>query len=218
MRTCRPFPGARAGNRLLGQAGPDGGAGVVELALQGGVGPLEAAAAGDDEERDRHQPFQVAVGPVAGVLEGVQQDHGHHGFLGRDPGELPGEQVRVVRLGVDVRLGVQEVREQGAAGQGAYGLAAFAQRGGQGASELADGAADGPGSMSAWAALPSADWTCCGRVLAALAADLPSPILADVTGMHRHTALRWVAYARRDWAEYLAARAEDEANKREKKG
>lgn len=45
--------------------------------------------------------------------------------------------------------------------------------------------------------------------LAALAADLPSPILADVTGMHRHTALRWVAYARRDWAEYLAARAED---------
>ncbi|MFB4420679.1 XRE family transcriptional regulator [Streptomyces sp. QL37] len=54
--------------------------------------------------------------------------------------------------------------------------------------------------------------------LAALAADLPSPILADVTGMHRQTALRWVAYARRDWAEYLAARAEEEANKREKKG
>lgn len=47
--------------------------------------------------------------------------------------------------------------------------------------------------------------------LAALAADLPSPILADVTGIHRNTALRWVAYARRDWAEYLAARAEDEA-------
>ncbi|MGW0628315.1 hypothetical protein [Streptomyces sp. NPDC002758] len=47
---------------------------------------------------------------------------------------------------------------------------------------------------------------------AALAADLPSPILADVTGMHRHTALRWVAYARRDWAEYLAVRAEDQKN------
>ncbi|WP_073791667.1 hypothetical protein [Streptomyces sp. CB01580] len=47
--------------------------------------------------------------------------------------------------------------------------------------------------------------------LAALAADLPSPILADVTGMPRHTALLWVAYARRDRAEYLAARAEDEA-------
>lgn len=54
--------------------------------------------------------------------------------------------------------------------------------------------------------------------LAALAADLPSPILADVTGMHRHTALCWVAYARRDWAEYLAARAEDEANKQERTG
>ncbi|MGW5851232.1 hypothetical protein ACWFQ8_25365 [Streptomyces sp. NPDC055254] len=53
---------------------------------------------------------------------------------------------------------------------------------------------------------------------AAPAADLPSPILGDVTGMHRHTALRWVAYARRDWAEYLAARAEDEASKREKEG
>ncbi|KUO20813.1 hypothetical protein [Streptomyces dysideae] len=51
--------------------------------------------------------------------------------------------------------------------------------------------------------------------LAALAADLPSPILADVTGMHRHTALRWVTYAKRDWAEYLAARAEDDAEKRE---
>ena len=51
---------------------------------------------------------------------------------------------------------------------------------------------------------------------AALAADLPSPILADLTGMHRHTAIRWVLYARRDWAEYLAARAEDEAEERKK--
>lgn len=33
---------------------------------------------------------------------------------------------------------------------------------------------------------------------AALGADLPSPILADVTGMHRHTALRRVAHAGRD--------------------
>jgi len=46
--------------------------------------------------------------------------------------------------------------------------------------------------------------------LVALAADLPSPILVDVTGMHCHTALRWVAYAKRDWAEYLAARTEDQ--------
>jgi len=54
--------------------------------------------------------------------------------------------------------------------------------------------------------------------LAALAADLPSPILADLTGMHRHTAIRWVLYARRDWAEYLAARAEDEAKEQKEKG
>ncbi|MFB7270692.1 hypothetical protein [Streptomyces sp. NPDC056244] len=54
--------------------------------------------------------------------------------------------------------------------------------------------------------------------LAALAADLPSPILADLTGVHRHTAIRWVTYARRDWTEYLAARAEDEAQEREKNG
>ncbi|MGW1882520.1 hypothetical protein [Streptomyces sp. NPDC001970] len=33
-----------------------------------------------------------------------------------------------------------------------------------------------------------------------------------MTGMHRHTALRWVASARRDWAQYLAARAEDLSN------
>lgn len=32
----------------------------------------------------------------------------------------------------------------------------------------------------------------------------------DLTGMHRHTALRWVAYARRGWADYLAARAADQ--------
>ncbi|MFF3359478.1 hypothetical protein ACFYWN_44525 [Streptomyces sp. NPDC002917] len=37
--------------------------------------------------------------------------------------------------------------------------------------------------------------------LATLAADLPSPILADVTGMHRHTALRWFVYAGGGWAE-----------------
>ncbi|GHE08883.1 hypothetical protein [Streptomyces alanosinicus] len=33
---------------------------------------------------------------------------------------------------------------------------------------------------------------------AALASDLPGPNLADVTGLHRHAALRWVTYARRD--------------------
>lgn len=45
--------------------------------------------------------------------------------------------------------------------------------------------------------------------LATLAADLPSPILADVTGMHRHTVLRWFVYAGGGWAEYLAAPAEE---------
>lgn len=50
--------------------------------------------------------------------------------------------------------------------------------------------------------------------LAALAADLPSPILADVTGVHRHTALRRVAHAKRDWAEYLAARTEGQQESR----
>ncbi|MFJ4409036.1 hypothetical protein [Streptomyces sp. NPDC088910] len=51
----------------------------------------------------------------------------------------------------------------------------------------------------------------------ALATNLPSPILADLTGTHRHIAIRWVAYVRRDWTEYVAARAEDEGHKREKK-
>ena len=36
--------------------------------------------------------------------------------------------------------------------------------------------------------------------LAALAADLPAPVLADLLGMHIHTAIRWVGYARGDWA------------------
>jgi len=54
--------------------------------------------------------------------------------------------------------------------------------------------------------------------LAALAADLPSPILADLTGMHRHTALRWVAYARSHWADYLAARAADQDQARQPEG
>ena len=42
--------------------------------------------------------------------------------------------------------------------------------------------------------------------LAALAADLPAPILADLLSIHINTAVRWVTYARRDWADYLAAR------------
>jgi hypothetical protein len=44
----------------------------------------------------------------------------------------------------------------------------------------------------------------------ALATDLPAPILADLLGMHINTAVRWVVYARRDWAEYLAARVAEQ--------
>ena len=43
--------------------------------------------------------------------------------------------------------------------------------------------------------------------LAALAADLPAAVLADLLGMHVHTAVRWVKYVGRDWADYIAARA-----------
>ncbi len=50
--------------------------------------------------------------------------------------------------------------------------------------------------------------------LAALAADLPAAILADLLGMHVHTAVRWVTYARRDWTDYLAARAADSGEPR----
>jgi hypothetical protein len=39
----------------------------------------------------------------------------------------------------------------------------------------------------------------------ALAADLPAAIIADLLGMHVNTAIRWVRYAGRDWADYLAA-------------
>jgi hypothetical protein len=52
---------------------------------------------------------------------------------------------------------------------------------------------------------------------AALASDLPAAILADLLGLHVNTAVRWVTYARRDWADYLALRAADqkESTKRE---
>jgi hypothetical protein len=43
--------------------------------------------------------------------------------------------------------------------------------------------------------------------LAALAADLPAAVLADLLGMHINTAIRWVKYVGRDWADYIAARA-----------
>jgi hypothetical protein len=48
--------------------------------------------------------------------------------------------------------------------------------------------------------------------LAALAADLPA-VLADLLGMHINTAIRWVRYAGRDWADYLPARAAEQDKK-----
>jgi hypothetical protein len=47
----------------------------------------------------------------------------------------------------------------------------------------------------------------------ALAADLPAAIIADLLGMHVNTAIRWVRYAGRDWADYLAARAAEQDRK-----
>ncbi|TQM78165.1 hypothetical protein FHX81_0419 [Saccharothrix saharensis] len=43
---------------------------------------------------------------------------------------------------------------------------------------------------------------------AALRADLPAAVLADLLGLHVNTAVRWVTYARRDWTDYLALRAQ----------
>lgn len=40
-------------------------------------------------------------------------------------------------------------------------------------------------------------------------AETERGMVDSLTGMHRHTAIWWVTYARRDWAEYHAARAED---------
>jgi hypothetical protein len=44
-------------------------------------------------------------------------------------------------------------------------------------------------------------------------------LAADLLGMHINTAVRWVTYARRDWADYLSARAAEqkENDKRDKK-
>lgn len=45
--------------------------------------------------------------------------------------------------------------------------------------------------------------------LLTLAADLPAPVLVDLLGLHVTTAARWARYVQRDWAAYLAARADD---------
>jgi integrase len=46
--------------------------------------------------------------------------------------------------------------------------------------------------------------------LLALIEDLPAPIMADILGLHIHTAERWADIAKRDWTSYLAARVADQ--------
>lgn len=48
-----------------------------------------------------------------------------------------------------------------------------------------------------------------------LAADLPAPVVAETLGIHIETAVKWSKYARRDWADYLAARGEDQRLRRQ---
>jgi hypothetical protein len=38
---------------------------------------------------------------------------------------------------------------------------------------------------------------------------MPAAILADLLGIHIATAAYWVSYVKRDWADYVAARAVD---------
>jgi hypothetical protein len=45
--------------------------------------------------------------------------------------------------------------------------------------------------------------------LIALASELPVPVLADLLGVHIHTAQKWAAHVQRDWATYLDARSAD---------
>jgi hypothetical protein len=42
--------------------------------------------------------------------------------------------------------------------------------------------------------------------LIALTGDLPTPVVADLLGIHVHTAQQWADYQRSDWAIYLASR------------
>jgi hypothetical protein len=45
--------------------------------------------------------------------------------------------------------------------------------------------------------------------LIGLAADLPSPVLADLFGLHISTAVRWARMSRRDWTDFVAQRVAD---------
>jgi hypothetical protein len=39
-----------------------------------------------------------------------------------------------------------------------------------------------------------------------LAAEIPTPILADILGLGKNTAVRWANLASRDWGHYTALR------------
>ncbi|MFD3760890.1 hypothetical protein [Streptomyces sp. NPDC058622] len=67
------------------------------------------------------------MGAVSDVLERVEQDDRHRLLLRGQLRELPREEVRVEGQGVQVRLGLQQVLQPGAAGQCPDRLAAFAQ-------------------------------------------------------------------------------------------
>ncbi|MEU2469269.1 hypothetical protein ABZ580_34580 [Streptomyces sp. NPDC012486] len=43
----------------------------------------------------------------------------------------------------------------------------------------------------------------------ALASDLPASVLAELTGTSISNATRWTGYAKRDWLDYIASRAQD---------
>jgi len=45
-----------------------------------------------------------------------------------------------------------------------------------------------------------------------LAAELPAPVLADITGLHITTATRWTRSTRSDWTQNLAAREQQPGN------
>ena len=45
----------------------------------------------------------------------------------------------------------------------------------------------------------------------ALAADLPASVLSQIIGVHINTAVDWVRLAKRDWTDFIAERAVDQA-------
>ncbi|MFE0645666.1 hypothetical protein ACFW2Y_29255 [Streptomyces sp. NPDC058877] len=143
-----------------GQAGPDGEAGPVELAVEGGVGPLQAAAAADDEEDVWHEPDQALQQPlevpvtVCGVLEGVQQDHRDGALLRGQPTQVPGQQMRVVGQRLQVRGGLQQGCRARGAGQGLGAFVALAQRVDQRRGELSGGRSDHAGQSQGGGDLP----------------------------------------------------------------